>query len=101
MRRAVLFGTGFGIGYVLGAHAGRERYEQIASMASQGWKSAGWDRSAKRVGEHVSETARLAAQGAGDWVANGAVAVVDVAKDKAESFAASAPGSDGTQAEPT
>jgi hypothetical protein len=92
MRRLVLFGTGIGIGYVLGARAGRERYEQITALASQAWQGAGWDRSARRVGEHVGETARLAAQGAGDWVANGAVAVVDVAKDKAEAFAAAAPG---------
>ena len=33
MRRKLAFGVGFGLGYYLGAMAGRERYEQINRVA--------------------------------------------------------------------
>jgi hypothetical protein len=33
MRNKMLFVTGFAVGYVLGARAGRERYEQITAAA--------------------------------------------------------------------
>lgn len=34
-----LFVVGLGVGYVLGAKAGRQRYEQIASAADKVWNS--------------------------------------------------------------
>lgn len=34
-----LFVVGVGVGYVLGAKAGRQRYEQIASSAGKLWNS--------------------------------------------------------------
>jgi len=34
MRNKMFFATGFAMGYVLGARAGRERYEQIVAAAS-------------------------------------------------------------------
>jgi hypothetical protein len=37
MRGKILFITGIAVGYVLGAKAGRERYEQIARSASKLW----------------------------------------------------------------
>jgi hypothetical protein len=33
MRMKIVFGVGFGLGYYLGAMAGRERYEQINRLA--------------------------------------------------------------------
>lgn len=39
MRGRILFVVGLGVGYVLGAKAGRQRYEQIASTADKLWNS--------------------------------------------------------------
>lgn len=39
MRGRILFVVGLGAGYVLGAKAGRQRYEQIASAADKVWNS--------------------------------------------------------------
>jgi hypothetical protein len=39
MRAKLLFLTGLGIGYVLGARAGRKRYEQIKSAAQKLWET--------------------------------------------------------------
>lgn len=39
MRGRVLFIAGLAIGYVLGAKAGRQRYEQIATAADKLWNS--------------------------------------------------------------
>ncbi len=38
MRGKILFVVGAGVGYVLGAKAGRERYAQIRSMAAKLWE---------------------------------------------------------------
>lgn len=35
--KLVLIGLGVGVGYILGAKAGRERYDQIAKAASTFW----------------------------------------------------------------
>ena len=85
MRRLLLITTGFAAGYVLGAKAGRERYEEIANLAGQAWHGTGLDRSARRVRAHAGETARTAAHQAGDKIADGAVTVIDAAKDKISS----------------
>ncbi|HWL03188.1 MAG TPA: hypothetical protein VNQ52_12570 [Microbacteriaceae bacterium] len=37
--KLVLIGLGVGVGYILGAKAGRERYEQIANAASTVWNA--------------------------------------------------------------
>ncbi|WP_072314654.1 hypothetical protein [Agrococcus sp. Marseille-P2731] len=39
MRGRILFVVGLGAGYVLGAKAGRQRYEQIAGAADKVWNS--------------------------------------------------------------
>ena len=39
MRGKILFVTGVAVGYVLGARAGRERYEQIKAGALKVWES--------------------------------------------------------------
>ncbi|WP_344791893.1 hypothetical protein [Gryllotalpicola daejeonensis] len=44
MKGKLLFVTGLAVGYVLGARAGRKRYEQIASAANKVWQSPGIQR---------------------------------------------------------
>jgi hypothetical protein len=39
MHGKLMFGAGFGLGYVLGSRAGRERYSQISAKARQVWES--------------------------------------------------------------
>lgn len=39
MRNKALLAIGFAIGYVLGAHAGRARYDQLADAATRLWRS--------------------------------------------------------------
>jgi oxygen-dependent protoporphyrinogen oxidase len=41
MRGKILFVAGAAVGYVLGARAGRKRYEQIKSAATKVWESPG------------------------------------------------------------
>jgi hypothetical protein len=41
MRGKLLFLTGAAVGYILGARAGRRRYEQIKAAASKVWESPG------------------------------------------------------------
>ena len=41
MRGKILFVAGAAVGYVLGARAGRKRYEQIRSAATKVWESPG------------------------------------------------------------
>lgn len=49
MRLKILFIVGLGVGYVLGARAGRPRYEQIRAKATEAWENP-------RVQKAVSET---------------------------------------------
>jgi hypothetical protein len=39
MRGKLMFAAGFGLGYVLGTRAGRERFDQITQKAKQFWQS--------------------------------------------------------------
>ena len=39
MRYKLVFFTGLGIGFVIGARAGRERYEQLRKLARKAWDS--------------------------------------------------------------
>jgi hypothetical protein len=39
MRGRLMFAAGFGIGYVFGTRAGRERFDQIREKAKQFWQS--------------------------------------------------------------
>jgi hypothetical protein len=39
MRGILTFGTGLGVGYVLGTRAGRERYAEISEKAKHVWES--------------------------------------------------------------
>jgi len=75
MRGKILLIVGVGIGYVLGAKAGRGRYDQIATTASRLWNSDGVQKQvvkaedfvkdhAPDVAELVGETAKKAVNAA-------------------------------------
>ncbi|MGC5076336.1 hypothetical protein [Agrococcus sp. DT81.2] len=55
MRGRILFVVGLGAGYVLGAKAGRQRYEQIASAADKVWNSPSVAKQRHEV-QHFVET---------------------------------------------
>ncbi len=55
MRGRILFVIGLGAGYVLGAKAGRQRYEQIASAADKVWNSPSVQKQRDEV-QHFVET---------------------------------------------
>ena len=59
MRGKLLFITGGMIGYVLGARAGRKRYDQIAAAATELWN-------AKPVQRRVTEVRDFALEAGGD-----------------------------------
>ena len=52
MRGRILFVIGLGAGYVLGAKAGRQRYEQIASAADKVWHSPSVTKQRREVQHH-------------------------------------------------
>lgn len=54
--------TAFGIGYVLGARAGRERYDAIAAQAQKLWHDPRVQETAHRAGDMAKETAETARQ---------------------------------------
>lgn len=55
MRGKLLFVTGAAVGYVLGARAGRERYEQLKAAAGKVWESPGVQRQVHAVEDFVAE----------------------------------------------
>ena len=55
MRGRILFVVGLGTGYVLGAKAGRQRYEQIAGAADKVWNSPSITKQRHEV-QHFVET---------------------------------------------
>ncbi|MGI8946977.1 MAG: YtxH domain-containing protein [Ornithinimicrobium sp.] len=56
MRKLTLL-TGVGIGYVLGAKAGRERYEQLADQASKVWADPRVQSKVEEVKEQAPQVA--------------------------------------------
>ena len=68
MKGKVLLIVGLGVGYVLGARAGRERYDQIAEAVGKVWKSPRVqkqvDRSMDFVNDKVDAVMDIAAVGA-------------------------------------
>jgi hypothetical protein len=55
MRGRILLVIGLGVGYVLGAKAGRQRYEQIAGAADKVWNSPAVAKQRHEV-QHFVET---------------------------------------------
>ncbi|WP_344775693.1 hypothetical protein [Gryllotalpicola kribbensis] len=75
--------TGLAVGYVLGARAGRKRYEQIASAANKVWQSPG-------IQKQVHAAQDFAAAKIGDIpgaVFDGVRKVTNVAIDRAQTKA--------------
>lgn len=67
MRGKILFVAGLAAGYVLGAKAGRQRYNQIADAAGKVWNNPNVQRTVDTVEEfvkdHSPDVAELAAEG--------------------------------------
>lgn len=55
MRGKILFVTGAAVGFVLGARAGRERYEQLKAAAAKVWESPGVQKQVHSVEDFVAE----------------------------------------------
>lgn len=58
MRYRVAFITGLAVGFVLGARAGRERYEQIRKLARQTWESPSVQQAAGAFQAQATEFAK-------------------------------------------
>ena len=68
MRYRLVFFTGLGIGFVLGARAGRERYEQLRKLARKTWDSP----AVQQAAGALQAQATTYAKAAGSKVADGA-----------------------------
>ncbi|MBB5634109.1 ElaB/YqjD/DUF883 family membrane-anchored ribosome-binding protein [Cryobacterium mesophilum] len=90
MRLKLLFIVGLGVGYVLGARAGRPRYEQIKAKATDAWEDPRVQKivtetqdffkdAAPVVQEKVVQGAKAAVAGAQDVAAQAAELASDVA----------------------
>jgi len=55
MRGKLLFIAGLSVGYVLGARAGRKRYDQIRSAAAKVWESPGIQKQVHQVEDFMAE----------------------------------------------
>jgi hypothetical protein len=56
MKGKLLFVAGLGVGYILGARAGRKRYEQIAAAAHKVWDTPGIQKQVHQVQDFAAET---------------------------------------------
>ncbi|MDR6939511.1 hypothetical protein [Arcanobacterium hippocoleae] len=79
--------TVLGLGYVLGARAGRERYEQIKKQAKKLWNSAPVQKGRKKAKETASQTFQRATDAAIANAKGAAASVKDAAFGSAESVA--------------
>ncbi len=57
MKGKILLVVGLGVGYVLGARAGRERYEEIKRLTDKFWHSAGVQAQVHTVEQFVKDKA--------------------------------------------
>jgi hypothetical protein len=57
MKGKILLLTGLAVGYVLGTRAGRERYEEIKSVANKLWADPRVQRPVKQAEEFVKDKA--------------------------------------------
>lgn len=72
MRGKILILTGLAVGYVLGARAGRERYEQIKRFASKAWNDPRVQHQVDRVEDFAKDKAPEVAE----FITEGAKKVV-------------------------
>lgn len=76
MRGKLLLVVGLTAGYVLGAKAGRGRYEQIKRATSTFWDNPRVQRQVKNVEGRAKQFAKDAAPGVVDFLSDGAKKVV-------------------------
>ncbi|MFC4244099.1 YtxH domain-containing protein [Gryllotalpicola reticulitermitis] len=55
MKGRLLFAVGLAAGYVLGARAGRKRYDQIAAATNKVWQSEGIQKQVHAAEDYVAE----------------------------------------------
>jgi hypothetical protein len=97
MGRKLMFVAGLGIGYVLGARAGRERYDKLVSAADKLWTSprvakarADVETYARQQAPIIAEKAQAAAKAAPGVVAESARKTAAAAKDVADTTSTAA-----------
>lgn len=78
--KKIVFVLGLAVGYVLGARAGRKRYEQIRSSAQSLWNSKPVQTQVHRVEDVVQEQAGKVGDAALDGVKKLASQVIDSRK---------------------
>jgi hypothetical protein len=76
MRGRILFVVGLAAGYVLGAKAGRGRYEDIKRVASRLWENPRVQRQVKNVEGRAVDFAKEKAPEVVDFLSDGAKKVV-------------------------
>lgn len=88
MRKSLLFGSGMAIGYVLGAKAGSERYEQILAAARSIGEKAGFVEPSSRYApsDRYEPEITLARSGV-EQIRNGAADLHDAAGGAAQKAA--------------
>lgn len=79
MRGKIILLTGVAIGYVLGAKAGRERYNQIARVADKVWTDPRVQGQVDKVETYVKEKAPVV----GKFVANKTKVAAKAVQEKA------------------
>lgn len=87
MRAKFLLLVGFGVGYVLGARAGRARYNQIAKLANKVWNTPPVQAGAEAVSNFAAERYEDAREYVGEKVGD-MIAGTKRRKSKARSEAA-------------
>lgn len=92
MKGKILFVAGLAAGYVLGAKAGRQRYEQIKTRASDLWNSPGVQERVEQVEEFVKEKAPDVA----GFVSENAKKVASQVKSRRAGTSGTVPGSTNT-----
>ncbi|WP_066522836.1 hypothetical protein [Curtobacterium ammoniigenes] len=77
MKTRLVFIAGIGVGYLLGARAGRASYERIVSRARTTWSDPRVQERVHQAEEFIKENAPIAAEKAKDAAASAATAVKD------------------------
>ncbi len=96
MRLRILFIVGLGIGYVLGARAGRPRYDQLKAKATEAWEDPRVQKVVSDTQDFIKETAPVAQEKVGA----GTKAAVAGAQDAAAKAAGTAKDDSAKVAEP-
>ncbi|MHB1171597.1 MAG: hypothetical protein ACYCZY_03705 [Lacisediminihabitans sp.] len=90
MRLKILFLVGLGVGYVLGARAGRARYEQLKAKATEAWEDPRARKVVAETQEFVKENAPIVQARVAAAASTAASATVSGARIAAEKTAETA-----------